>query len=318
MTNLNLGKLEPVALREAWPDEAADFTPWLHDNIEMLGEALGLQLEVEERERAVGSFSADLLCREVDSDAWVVVENQLESTNHRHLGQIITYAAGLNASFVIWVAQNFREEHRAAIDWLNDVTGEAMHFFGIEVQLLRIGDSPTAPRFEIICKPNEFSKAVKRIAETGELSELRQTQLGYWTEFGKLLAASGVVSPAKPEAVHSRSYPCGRSGMRFGTTAATFDPRGEFPGGFVRVQFSLSGSKASIRFKKLLQDRAQIESEVGQALTWFEEEGTQKRRIYIAQEADPLDESDWASQHEWLRSNLENLWRVLKPRIQAL
>ena len=143
-----LGKLEKVDLRTVWTNEAADFTPWLAEegNLERLADIIGLDLELEATEKSVGPFSADILCKDTVNDQWVLVENQLERTDHRHLGQLLTYAAGLNAVTVVWIAERFTEEHRAALDWLNEITGEGTDFFGLEIELWRIGKSPAAPK----------------------------------------------------------------------------------------------------------------------------------------------------------------------------
>ncbi len=169
MTVPELSRLERVDLRKAWVSEPADFTPWLarEENLAFLGEALGMSLVLEATEKSVGPFAADILCREPQTEQWVLIENQLEQTDHTHLGQIITYAAGLNAVTVIWVAATFVEEHRAALDWLNEVTAEGTNFFGVDVELWRIGDSAVAPKFNIASKPNAWSKRVTKSAESG-------------------------------------------------------------------------------------------------------------------------------------------------------
>jgi len=160
MTKPDLGKLEQVDLREAWLSEPDDFTPWLADHLDLLGETLGLSLELEGTETSVGPFSADILCREVGDGHWVLIENQLERTDHTHLGQIVTYAAGLDALTIIWVAKEFVDEHRAAMDWLNHSTAEGLDFFGVEIELWRIGDSRMAPRLNIVSQPNAWSKGI--------------------------------------------------------------------------------------------------------------------------------------------------------------
>ena len=121
---MNLGRLKRIDdLREVWKTEAQDFTPWLakEENLTLLGETLNLELELEAVEKDVGPFRADILCRDIDDDSLVLVENQVERTDHRHLGQILTYAAGLNTVTIVWVAKSFTDEHRAALDWLNEI-----------------------------------------------------------------------------------------------------------------------------------------------------------------------------------------------------
>ncbi|MFO0864561.1 MAG: hypothetical protein U0744_07915 [Gemmataceae bacterium] len=177
-----LGRLERAELRTAWSSESSDFTPWLakEENIRLLGETIGIELEVEAEETGVGPFRADILCKDTINGSWVLIENQLERTDHTHLGQLITYAAGLHAVTIVWVAARFTEEHRAALDWLNEVTSEDILFFGLEVELWRIGDSPLAPKFNIVSSPNDWTRSVadaRKAIEQGELSESRKRYL---------------------------------------------------------------------------------------------------------------------------------------------
>ena len=142
-----LGRLVKVELREAWFSEASDFTPWLAEteNLRLLGETIGMTWNAKLRRRK-WPFRADILCRDTTTNNWVLIENQLERTDHSHLGQLLTYAAGLTAVTIVWIAHRFTEEHRAALDWLNEKTEEGINFFGLEVELWRIGDSPAAPK----------------------------------------------------------------------------------------------------------------------------------------------------------------------------
>ena len=159
-----LSKLEEVDLKYYWKHEERDFTPWLseEENIALLGETIGMDLEVIGKEESVGSYRADILCKDSSNGHFVVIENQLEQTDHKHLGQIATYAAGLNASSCIWIAKSFTEEHRAAIDWLNSISDDDHNFFAIEIKLYRIGESPLAPTFNVVANPiiglNQFGQ----------------------------------------------------------------------------------------------------------------------------------------------------------------
>ena len=184
MNNKSLGRLEKTDLREVWLSESGQFTPGLAqtENLKLLGETIGIELECEAQEKDVGPFRADILCKDTATDAWVLIENQLERTDHSHLGQLLTYAAGLNAVTIVWVAERFTEEHRAALDWLNERTDEKITFFGLEVELWRIGDSPIAPKFNIVSKPNDWTRSVQQAAQ-GEVSEHKQLQLRFWTLF---------------------------------------------------------------------------------------------------------------------------------------
>jgi hypothetical protein len=166
MTVKDLGRLERVDLRDIWLSEASDFTPWLarKENLDILGQTLVIDLELEAQERPVGPFRADILCKDIGSDRWVLIENQLERTDHNHLGQLLTYASGLEAVTIVWIAAHFTEEHRSTLDWLNRITDGSFRFFGLEVELWRIGDSPPAPKFNIVSKPNDWSQSVAQAA----------------------------------------------------------------------------------------------------------------------------------------------------------
>ena len=160
MAELTLGKLTREPPHDIWANEAKDFTPWLAKNISLLNEVLGLELEIEQREAPVGAFAVDLFGKEVGTGRPVIIENQLEKTDHTHLGQLLTYAAGLDAGIVIWVSPDVRDEHREAIHWLNGQTGDAVAFFAVELEMLRIDGSLPAPRFNVVAEPSGFQRAI--------------------------------------------------------------------------------------------------------------------------------------------------------------
>ncbi len=191
-----LGRLERVDdVRQYWKGEASDFTPWLAraENITVLGDAVGLDLEVEGAEQAVGPYRADILCKDTATGHYVLVENQLERTDHGHLGQLLTYAAGLDAVTIVWVASRFTSEHRAALDWLNRVTADEVNFFGLEIELWRIGNSPFAPKFNVVSQPNEWTGHVKAAAASvaGAASPRVAFHLAYWAQFKEFLQRPG-------------------------------------------------------------------------------------------------------------------------------
>ncbi len=161
-----ISRLKIVDVREVWQHEAQVFTPWLAANLDRLSDVTGLQLELERTEAAVSSFSADILARDARSGDFVIIENQLESSDHGHLGQCLTYLTGLDAKVLIWVATSFRESHRSAIDWLNRHTSSEFAFFAVTVQAAQIGDSPYAPLFEIVARPNEWDRDLRSTSES--------------------------------------------------------------------------------------------------------------------------------------------------------
>ena len=160
---LELGKLSVVSdLRKAWPHEAHDFTPWLADNIDVLGEEIGIEILIEDTESAVGSFNVDIFATDADTGKRIIIENQLEETDHDHLGKLITYASGKSAALVVWIVRKAREEHRAAIEWLNAHTDEDVGFFLCEIKLYSINNSVIAPKFEVIEQPNNWAKGMRQ------------------------------------------------------------------------------------------------------------------------------------------------------------
>src|SRR5215207_4150622 len=210
---LSLGRLENVEPRKVWVSESRDFTPWLAqpDNLRLLGETIGVVLEFEAQEESVGPFRADILCRDTATNSYVLIENQLARTDHTHLGQLITYAAGLKAVTIVWVATPFTEEHRAALDWLNEITDERFNFFGLEIELWRIGDSLTAPKFNVVCKPNDWSRIIRTRAE---LTGSKALQVAFWTEFRNFVAGQKTpIRATKPLPQNWMNIALGRSGF---------------------------------------------------------------------------------------------------------
>ena len=192
----NLKSLTPVDLSTVWETEPQHFTPWLaqEENLTRLGETLGIDLELEAQEINIGGFRADLLCKNTVDDSWVLIENQLAPTDHTHVGQLLTYAAGLDASTVIWIAKTFRRAHRAMLDWQNRITDERYRFFGIEVKVWQIEDSARAVQFEVVSSPNDWSRGVardtRRAAEK-QYSETQESHLRFWMGLGEYMVEKG-------------------------------------------------------------------------------------------------------------------------------
>jgi hypothetical protein len=319
MDQPQLGRLERVELRDIWMSEAANFTPWLArpENLAVLSDTLNIQLQLEAQEKDVGPFRADILCKDIDSNQWVLIENQLELTDHRHLGQLLTYASGLEAVTIIWIAARFTEEHRSTLDWLNRITEESFRFFGLEVELWRIGDSSAAPKFNIVSKPNNWSQSVAQAAraiDEADLSETRLTQMKYWAALSKVLAASGgpVAGNKKPQPQAWMSYPVGRAGF-------TVNPVMLRQKNQIRAELYISGAHAKAFFKQLKQQKEAVERELGYPLQWEELPTRQDSRISLClNDVDAENESEWPRQHEWLAKHLNDLHRAFSRRVGAL
>ena len=311
-----LGTLEKVELREVWERENSDFTPWLagEENINILGQKIGLDLEVEAQEKSVGKFKADILCKDINTDNWVLIENQLEKTNHGHLGQLLTYATGLDAVTIVWIAASFNEEHKATLEWLNKITDENYNFFGLEIELYKIEDSKIAPNFKIVCQPDNWSQSISREAkriEQGEVSETKLKQYKFWTELGKELQTADTplkLQKARPQ--HWTNLAVGKTGVRL---AATFNTQEE------RVSAQLYIVRDKSMFKALENDKDAIEKELGEKLSWqlLPEKAASRIALYRSN-SDIENNDDWKEMLSWLVEKLEKLRSVFSPRLKNL
>ena len=219
-----LGNIIKVPLREVWKHEANDFTPWLCENIDQLSSFIGIDLEVQDTEVSVGPFYADILAKDTGSERYVVIENQLEKTNHDHLGKCITYSAILDASIVIWIASEFTEEHQKAFDWLNDHTSENIFFYAIKVELIKIDESNPAINFLEISAPNNVVKQAVKRKESIKLTSSKLLQLKFWEEFHTLLKAENKITRLQsPRAQYWYDISLGKSGVRLSNTFNTND-----------------------------------------------------------------------------------------------
>lgn len=312
-----LGTLSQIDVRDVWKHEALAFTPWLAgQGLVLLGEALGMELEVVATEQAVGPFKADIVARRADGldEHLVLIENQLERTDHLHLGQLLTYAAGLKVATIVWVARTFTDEHRAALDWLNDITGEHFEFYGVEIELWSINGSVAAPKFNLAARPNDWSKSVKAAASgAGGVSDLKLLQQEYWEALRqRLLANKGPVTPQAARPQHWAYFSIGRARA---TLAATVNKR------LARVTAALefSGPMNKHWFQLLLAQRPAVEEVFGAALVWDELPERQSARIGVWLDGvDPLDRAQWPSQHAWLEDTLGRMKQAFAHRVKAL
>ena len=321
MTQQRLGRLEKVELRRVWSGEATDFTPWLaeRENLALLGDTLGMVLELEAQEKDVGSYSADIFCKNSADDTWVVIENQLEKTDHSHLGQILTYAAGLSAVTVVWIAQRFTDEHRAALDWLNEVSTESAQFFGLEIEVWRIGESRPAPKFNIVAKPNDWTKTEK--AQRTELTSTQALQLEFWHRFREYMLDSETrINPGNPAPRHYMNFSLGRGGFLTHAIATYWDTElDRFSSGELRAGLYINDkSHAKTYFDMLFQEKAQIEQEIGCPLVWLNPEDSNPCSIFVRKSSELEDTSDRPNQYAWLLENLEKIHRVFAGRVMNL
>ncbi len=306
-----LGTIEPVDVREIWPNEAHDFTPWLAEHLSLLGKALELDLEPIQREAPVGDFSLDILARDRNTGEVVAIENQLEWTDHSHLGQILTYAAGHDARTVIWVTPKFREEHRAAVDWLNRWTPEEIAFFGVEVSAIKIGNSLPAPEFRPIAFPNDWSKqARQRVSNALHPGQEKLRQ--FFIPLSQRLRENGFASRVDRYQGVPRFFPSGFSGVSYTADLGTH----------VRAYIWInmgSGERKHQFFDALQQHEGELENELSVEWFWDRYGNYGYASCGIQTEGSIDDPPEKLKEHEaWLLEYLPKLKEVLTPYLEAV
>ncbi len=269
----NIGRLIEVDVRELWKHEQYDFSNWLskESNLEYLNEILGLTLTDVDKEVYVGPYRCDLVAKDETSGITVIVENQLEGTNHDHLGKIITYASGLDAKVMVWIVKEAKEEHRAAIEWLNNNTNNDINFFLIEIHAYKIGDSDPAPKFEVVEKPNDFVKRSKAKPEDSDLNKSQGERLIFWEQFNQVLVGRGKpFNVRKATTDHWYDVALGTSEAHIAISLVNKD-------GNVVVEVYINDNKEI--FDYLAEQKDEIESALGFNMTWDRLDGKKASRI---------------------------------------
>ena len=312
----DLGRLAQISdLRTIWENEAGAFTPWLAraENLKLLGDTIGIELELEATEKNVGPFRADILCKDTVNNQWVLIENQLEKTDHTHMGQLMTYAAGLKAATIVWIADHFREEHRAALDWLNEITDEQFNFFGLEIELWKIGDSAIAPKLNVASKPNDWSKTVKTRVTDGDLSPTKTLQLDYWDKFCQFMEdGNSIVKCQTPKPHNWTCFAVGRSNFQL---VARMNTQAKEIG----VYLCMQGDDRLAHYHLLLnRHQKQVDSSIGPDLKWRELRDAKESQIATNRQADPTNQNEWPAQHKWLKDTLESFHRTFAPIVKQL
>ncbi|MEI9991793.1 MAG: DUF4268 domain-containing protein [Rhizomicrobium sp.] len=314
-----LGTLERVAITDAWPTEHGNFTKWLAEAIALLGHALKLSLEVDGVEKQVGDFRADIVARVAGEpeEHLVIIENQFGRTDHGHLGQILTYLAGVeSAKTIVWVAEEVRQDHRAAIDWLNSNTSEEFSFFAVEVELWRIGMSSPAPKFNVVSSPNDWARDVRAAARQitdKNLAERHQVRLAYWAAFSEFLRkANSTFRINRPNKDHWKWFAIGRTGFGISATISTEKER-------IGVELYASDDINKIAYNLLHSQKEAIEREFGEPLEWQELPGRKAIRIALYKRGvDPSDAEQYPALHSWMLEKMNRFKRVFAARVQSL
>ena len=316
-----IGTLSPVDIREVWPREASDFTPWLAENADRLGEVLGMDLVHEQTEAKVGRYSADLVFREESTDRLVVVENLFRATDHDHLGKLITYAAGLEASYAVLLGPELRDEHRSALIWLNSASTSDFGFFGLVLEAWRIGESEPAPKLRVEVKPDDWSRSVR----TGHGSELTGPQQAYQRFWGEFLPAfrgahPGWTRTVRPSKSSWMSFPSARSDLLKHNAAFCRPAGGKYR---LRVEVYIDSGDADVNkdtFEALHEKQQQIEEVVGEGLAWERLDGKRAPRIalYFPTEIRVADEQRWPDARAWLIQAMGKMRDAFSPVLREL
>ena len=290
---IQLGIMKKIEdLRQVWAHEALEFTPWLAkpENMKLLGETIGMDIEVEETESDVDGFSADIVGIDTNTGKKVIIENQLEDTDHDHLGKIITYASGKGAEVIVWIVKRARDEHRQAVEWLNQHTDENIGFFLVEIELWRINDSLPAPKFTIIEKPNDWAKTMKVVEG---LSEHQKMQLEFWRAFIDYAFNNDefkkTFTQRKAQPQHWYDVSVGSSVYHI---AFTINSQKKKLGAEIYIH---NDKETYEHFKKFATE---IEQEIGSGIVW--REANKDCRILVLHDGDVKKGSDsWTQYFEW-------------------
>jgi hypothetical protein len=308
----DFGKIKKVNVRDIWQHEAHDFTPWLAENIEKLGESVGMDLELIEQEASVGSFSLDILAKDLSTGHHIVIENQFGDTDHDHLGKMLTYAAGFDASKVIWISENVRDEHRQTIEWLNQRTDTDTQFFAIEVEVFKIDDSKPAYNFKPIVFPNEWRKS-KKEGWKGILSSKAEAYREYFQSLIDELRSKHSFTKAKiAQPQNWYIFPTGISGISYGTSFAQ--------GGRVRVELYIDvgeSDKNKRLFDWLFEQKEIIETEFEEPLDWERLDSRRASRIAIYREGSIDDAETLQEIYSWAVQELLKFRKVFSFRLKS-
>lgn len=305
---MKLARITKVNPREIWKHEALNFTQWLakEENIAVLCEELEINLENVKPEAAAGRYNVDLVADDIDTKCKVIIENQLEPTDHKHLGQLLTYASAYDASIIIWVVTDYTEEHRQAIDWFNRNISENIAFFLVQIEVYRIGESDPAPKFNIICEPNNWGKTVKSSGTGDVVSATKLMQMEFWEGLKSFASKTStyVNFTHTPQPKHWFNISIGTSRCHIALT--------------INTQKSYFGCEIYIRndkalFDTLYQNKEKIEAVVGSELEWMELPDATASRILLTIKGNPKDRKHWEEYFSWCVTTTEKFSRAFKP-----
>lgn len=296
---MKLSKVKKLNPRDIWKHEALDFTQWLvkEENIDNLCEVLDLNLENIKAESSAGRYNVDIVADEVDNNCKVIIENQLESTDHKHLGQLLTYASAFDASIIIWLVTDYTEEHRQAIDWFNRNISESISFFLIQIEVIKIDDSQPAPVFKIISEPNNWGKNVKKSSSGDKVSDLKLMQKDFWSDLKTYATKNrpNLSFGRTPRAQHWYNISFGTSRCHI---ALTINTTKNYIGCEIYIRNDMK------LFENFYKNKDEIKNNIQSELEWMELPDATASRIQSKFHCDPKDKSKWDNYHEWCVSEV--------------
>lgn len=307
----SLGSFESVDPRTIWKSEASDFTPWLAtvEGIGQLAEAIGIELEVDNTEVAVGPYSADVLARDVGTGRPVIVENQLARTDHSHLGQLLTYASALEASAVVWVATDFSQEHQRALDRLNEHTSDELAFYGVRLEVWKIDDSSPALRFNVLSSPPDVSRRVAKQQANVDLTPTRELQLEFWSALEpRLRESKDIPSTQTPRPQYWYDVALGHSDIFLSNTASPET-------GKVSIRVYLRHRIADKALEFFLTKKTEIEKEIGHQLNWDPNPDTRDKIVQLEREADISNREQWPEILDWMEEHIIKFRKAFASRM---
>jgi hypothetical protein len=308
-----LGQLKNLTLKSVWAHEEHDFTPWLaeDEHLAELSEALGMDLQLDKIEVPVGPYCADILAKDA-SGKYVVIENQFGKTNHDHLGKLLTYGATLGASAVVWIAEQFTDEHRKTVEWLNEQTIDSLSLYAVQLEVLQINESPPAIRFNVISEPNEVVRAATAAKSSGALTETQQLQLEFWTMFRQRLLEKKVIPSAQtPRPQYWFDVALGRSNIVLSNILDTYAGR-------IGIRVYLGNRIATAALAQLEKDKVAIEQEIGETLSWNPTPEKRDKVIALYRHVDVTNRDSWPEYCDWLVTFVGRFRTAFMPRVKLL
>ena len=308
-------EIEYKPVRGFWPKEASNFTPWLLENSDYLAKALGIDLELELSEYPIGTFRLDLFGSDITHACPLVVENQLDKSNHLHLGQLLTYAAGTDAKTVVWISSEFCDEHRQALEYLNDLTGDNARFFGIEIKVAVIADSPPAPIFYLVVQPSDWRSQVNAERASTPESSRKVAYRSFWSQYLERIHEEhpGLTNMRSPQAAQWMTLnPLGKG------TSISLVFLGNNKLSCELYINNRNGEKNMAIFSALHHQKLEIETGLGTELLWESMDGKQACRLRLEHDGSIKDESSWPEFIEWFLKWNAAFKQVLEPAVKAL